>query len=334
MFAFMGNSNALSEYTHGLVLAPMAGSTDSAFRRICRRMGATAVVTEMVAAAGLSRKSVKSHKLLRFHEEEKPIGVQLFGSRPEDFERAAEIVSGLGFDFVDINAGCPVKKVVRNGSGSALLKNIPAFAAIVRAVSSHTSLPVTVKIRIGWSPAEPVPDSLPGILADEGASAIAVHGRYRTDMFSGEVRKAEIERIVRNSPVPVIANGDSGNVFDALDLRNSTGAAGLMVVRGALGNPWIFRGLTGKPEDAFPLPAEVVSVILRQYEMMSEYIPAYHIHRILRGQLLHYIKGFRGASELRGKAVKVDSRKDLSDILYELEKLLNLERQRRNDQNS
>jgi tRNA-dihydrouridine synthase len=172
---------------------------------------------------------------------------------------------------------------------------------------------------------------LPGILADEGAAAIAVHGRYRTDMFSGKVRKSEIERIVRNSPIPVIANGDSENVFVALDLIDSTGAAGLMVGRGALGNPWIFRGLTGKPEDAFPLPGEVVSVIQQQYEMMSEYIPENHLYHILRGQLLHYIKGFRGASELRRKATGVDSMEDLSDILYELEQLLNLERQRSND---
>ncbi len=328
MFAFMEN-NSLREYTHGVVLAPMAGSTDSAFRRICRRMGATAVVTEMVAAAGLSRKSVKSHKLLRFHTEEKPIGVQLFGNRPGDFEGAAEMVSEMDFDFIDINAGCPVKKVVNSGSGSALLRNIPALAAVVRAVSSHTSLPVTVKIRLGWSPAEPVPDSLPAILADEGAAAIAVHGRFRSDMFAGEVRKSEIERIVQNSPVPVIANGDSRSVSDALDLMDATGASGLMIGRGALGNPWIFRGLvTGKPEDAFPLPEEVVSVIRQQYEMMSEYIPVNHLYHILRGQLLNYIRGFRGAAELRGRAVGVDCREDVSDILSELEELLNTERQR------
>ncbi|NOQ23139.1 MAG: tRNA dihydrouridine synthase DusB [Candidatus Aegiribacteria sp.] len=331
MFAFMENST-LREYTHGVVLAPMAGSTDSAFRRICRRMGATAVVTEMVAAAGLSRKSVKSHRLLRFHAEEKPIGVQLFGNRPGDFESAAELVSVMGFDFIDINAGCPVKKVLNSGSGSALLRNIPALTAIVRAVSSHTSLPVTVKIRIGWSPSEPVPDSLPALLADEGAAAIAVHGRYRSDMFAGEVRKGEIERIVRNSPVPVIANGDSRSVRDALDLLDATGASGLMIGRGALGNPWIFRGLvTGKTEDASPLPEEVVSAIRQQYKMMSEYIPVNHLYHILRGQLLHYIGGFRGAAGLRGRAVGVDCEEDLSDILSELEELLNAERQRKNE---
>jgi len=327
MFAFMEN-NAFNEYTHGLSLAPMAGSTDSAFRRICRRMGATSVVTEMVAAAGLSRRSVKSHKLLHFHEEENPIGVQLFGSRPGDFENASEIVSEMGFDFIDINAGCPVKKVVKNGSGSALLRNIPALAAIVRAVLSGTSLPVTVKIRTGWSPSEPVPDYLPRILADEGAAAIAVHGRYRSDMFSGEVRKWEIERIVQNSPVPVIANGNSVSVSDAIELRDSTGASGLMIGRGALGNPWIFRGIAGSPEDAFPLPSEVVSVIMQQYELMSEYIPERHLYHILRGHLLHYIKGFRGASELRSRAVKVESREDLSIILSELEKMLEIEEHR------
>ncbi len=328
MFAFMENST-LRKYTHGVVLAPMAGSTDSAFRRICRRMGATAVVTEMVAAAGLSRRSVKSHRLLRFHDEEKPIGVQLFGKRPGDFERAAELVSGMGFDFIDINAGCPVKKVVNSGSGSALLRNIPVLTAILRAVSSHTSLPVTVKIRIGWSPEEPVPDNLPALLADEGAAAIAVHGRYRSDMFSGEVRKEEIERIVRKSPIPVVANGDSRSVRDALDLLDASGAAGLMIGRGSLGNPWIFRGLvSGKPEDASPLPQEVIRVIRQQYEMMSEYIPANHLYSILRGQLLNYIRGFRGAAELRGRAVGVGCREDLEDILSELAELLSTERQR------
>lgn len=326
MFALMENT-AIRSYTHGLVLAPMAGSTDSAFRRICRTMGATSVVTEMVSAAGLSRKSVKSNKLLRYTSEEKPIGIQLFGNRPDDFARAAALVSTLGFDFIDINAGCPVKKVVNNGSGSALLRDIPTLTAIVRAVSSRTSLPVTVKIRVGWSPEEPVPDSLPSILADEGAAAIAVHGRYRSDQFAGEVRKNEIERIVRNSPVPVIANGDSSCVSDAFDLMDSTGAAGLMVGRGALGNPWIFRGLTGELRDASPLPGEVVSVIWQQFEMMSEYIHESHLYHVMRGQLLNYIKGFRGASELRCRATGVDSREDLSDILSELEEFLNRERQ-------
>ncbi len=325
MFASMDYSS-ITSYTHGLVLAPMAGSTDSAFRRICRSMGATSVVTEMVAAAGLSRRSVKTKKLLQYDPEEKPIGVQLFGSRPDDFARASSLVSELGFDFIDINAGCPVKKVLRSGSGSALLRDIPKLAAIVRAVSSETDIPVTVKIRTGWSPEEPVPDSLPAILADEGAAAIAVHGRYRSDMFSGKVRALEIKRIVNCSPVPVIANGDVINVEAANDLKISTGASGLMIGRGTLGNPWIFRSISGRPEDAVPVPGELASVIIRQFEMMKEYIPLEHVYHILRGHLLHYLKGFRGASGLRRKAVHVENLADLNSILAEAEELLRMER--------
>ncbi len=325
MFASMEYSS-IKSYTHGLVLAPMAGSTDSAFRRICRSMGATAVVTEMVAAAGLSRRSVKTIKLLQYYPEEKPIGVQLFGSRPDDFSRASLLVSELGFDFIDINAGCPVKKVLRSGSGSALLRDIPRLAAIVRAVSSETDLPVTVKIRIGWSPEEPVQESLPTILADEGAAAIAVHGRYRSDMFAGKVRKPEIEHIVNCSPIPVIANGDVINVEAAVDLMNSTGASGLMIGRGALGNPWIFRGVSGGPEDAVPMPEEFTSVIRKHLELMKEYIPREHVYHIMRGHLLNYLKGFRGASGLRRKAVHVEKLTDLNSILAEAEELLRMER--------
>ena len=325
MFASMEN-NSIQSYTHGLVLAPMAGSTDSAFRRICRSMGATAVVTEMVAAAGLSRRSAKTKKLLQYDPDENPIGVQLFGSRPDDFARASQLVSELGFDFIDINAGCPVKKVLRSGSGSALLRDIPRLAAIVRAVSSETSLPVTVKIRTGWSPEEPVKDSLPTILADAGAAAIAVHGRYRSDMFAGKVRKSEIKRIVSCSPVPVIANGDVINVEAAIDLKESTGASGLMIGRGALGNPWIFRGLSGEPEQAAVKTGELASVISKQFEMMREYIPPEHVYHILRGHLLQYLKGFRGASALRGKAVHVNSLADLNSVLAEAEELLKMER--------
>jgi tRNA-dihydrouridine synthase B len=323
MFAHM-DEVSFRDYTHGTVLAPMAGSTDSAFRRICRRMGATAVVTEMVAAAGVSRRSVKTHKLLRFHEEEKPIGIQLFGRRPEDFSRAAHIVSGMGFDFIDINAGCPVKKVVRSGSGSALLRDVPALAAIVRATSEQTHLPVTVKIRLGWSPAEPVPDSLPSILAGEGASALAVHGRFRSDMFGGKVRIEEIRRIAECSGIPVVANGDIRNISDARELEKGTGASGIMVGRGSMGNPWIFRSLS-EGRDYRPGPEEVVAVIREQFGMMREYIPEEHVYHILRGQLLNYIRGFRGASELRGKATGVATSADLEDILVELETKLSLD---------
>ncbi len=301
-------------YVHGIVLAPLAGWSDSAFRIICREMGATAVVTEMVAAAGLSRRSVKTNRLLAFRKEEKPIGVQLFGKNPEDFVRASALVSSRGFDFIDINAGCPVRKVVRNGSGAALLGNIPLLAAIVAGVRSETRLPVTVKIRLGWSPKEPVPGSLPSILADSGASALAIHGRYASDMFAGNVRVGKMAELVSASPLPVVVNGDVKSRDDSERLLNATGGSGVMVGRGALGNPWIFRSLASGV-DYRPCPEEVADTIRRQFRMMSEYVHENRLHHIIRGWLVHYLKGFDGAAELRRKAVKVSTGDDLENLL-------------------
>jgi tRNA-dihydrouridine synthase B len=324
----MNHTEALRPYSHGIVLAPMAGSTDSAFRRICLRMGATCVVTEMIAAAGISRRSVKTCSLLRHAPEERPLGVQLFGREPAEFLRAAALVSDLGFDFIDINAGCPVKKVVRSGSGAALLRDLPRLLAIVRATVEGTSLPVTVKLRLGWDPAEPVPGDLTTLIAGEGASALAVHGRYRSDMFSGPVRSEEMRRLVLASPLPVIANGDSTSVEAALTLRESTGAQGLLVGRGALGNPWIFRGLaSGRPEDAIPAPEEYPAVIMEQLAMMKEHIPAHHAYCILRGHLMQYIRGFRGAAGLRSEVVSVASDDDVMELMKRVAGLVVEERE-------
>lgn len=308
--------DAPSSYARGIVLAPMAGATDSAFRRICLRMGATCAVTEMVAAAGLSRRSVKTSSLLRHAPGERPLAVQLFGREPSEFRRAAALVSDLGFDLIDINAGCPVKKVVRSGSGSTLLRDIPRLLAIVRATVEGTSLPVTVKLRLGWDPAEPVADDLPARIAAEGACALALHGRYRSDMFSGPVRAAEMARIVTSSPVPVLANGDSTSVEAALVLRESTGASGLLIGRGALGNPWIFRGLaSGCPGDAVPAPEEYPLVVMEQLAMMKEHVPLSHVYPIFRGHLMHYIHGFRGAAELRARVAGASSDGDVRELM-------------------
>lgn len=302
-------------YTHGIVLAPMAGFTDSAFRRICRQLGATCTVTEMVAAAGLSYRSVKSHKLLNYTEEEKPIGVQLFGNKECDFAKAAAIVTDLGFDFIDINAGCPVKKVAMKGSGAGLLRDISLLCSIVRGTVKASSIPVTVKIRLGWSPDEPVPDYLPACLADEGAAAIAIHGRYRSDFFGGDVNLEAIRNLSEKSNIPVLANGASESVESVIALKEKTLAQGVLVGRGALGNPWIFRGLTGTPEDAEVKPGELKSVVMLQLQYMKEYIPKQHLYHILRGHLMNYIKGFEGASILRKRAAGVSSDDDVAKLL-------------------
>lgn len=292
----------------------MAGITDSAMRRICRGLGATATVTEMVSAAGLSRRSVKTSRLLLHTGEERPLGVQLFGRRPEDFERAAGLVDGLGFDFIDINAGCPVRRVATKGSGAGLLQNLPLLLRIVEATDGASRLPVTVKVRLGWSPAEPLPGGAGKALADAGARVIAVHGRYRCDGFSGEVRCDGIRRVVESSPVPVLANGDSTSASAVRQMLERTGASGALLGRGAVANPWIFRQLAGAGPGE-PLPGELRSTVNRQLEMMHGYIDPPHVYHAMRGHLCRYLRGFHRASEVRRRAVRVESDADVDEVL-------------------
>lgn len=296
-------------------MAPMAGVTDSAFRRICIKLGATCLVTEMVTAAGLSRKSVKTKNMLKFHEDEQPLGVQLFGAKPEDFARSSALVTPLGFKFIDINAGCPVKRVLRSGSGSSLLGDIPRLLEIIRVTKENTDLPVTVKIRLGLTYDNPVPDNIGELVAEAGACAVAVHGRFRADFFSGEVNKEGIKRIADLSPIPVIANGDSTSVEAALKLRDETNSTGLLIGRGAWGNPWIFRGIAGGNPN--PEPGEMHSVIMEQLQMMMEYVPAPQVFHIFRGHLVQYFRGFYGAAQLRKKAVSTESIHDVDIVAKE-----------------
>ncbi len=302
-------------YTSGVTMAPMAGVTDSPFRRICRRLGATCLVTEMVTAAGLSRRSVNTKKMLRFHPEEDPIGVQLFGAKPEDFARSSGLVSGLGFSFIDINAGCPVKRVLKSGSGSALLGDLPRLMEIIRVTAENTDLPVTLKIRLGLTPDQPVPETIGEMAAEAGACALAVHGRYRIDFFSGTVNTAGIARIAERSPIPVIANGDSTSVEAALRMRDESGSSGLLIGRGAWGNPWIFRGIAGgKP---FPESGELHATIMEQLTMMMEEIPRPQVFHIFRGHLVQYFRGFDGAADLRRRAVASESLQEVDIIARE-----------------
>lgn len=310
----------ITGYTHGLALAPMAGYTGSPFRVVCRALGATGLVTEMVTAAGVSRRSVKSIRYLRYLPEEKPLGVQLFGARPADFSRSAELVSTLGFSFIDINAGCPVRKVLASGSGAALLRDLPRLLEIVRETVSATHLPVTVKIRLGFSPDEPLPEGTCGLLSAAGASAVTIHGRYRSDMFGGTVNPEGIARLSRNSPVPVVANGDVKCVADGERLMSLEGVTGLMVGRGALGNPWIFRALSGGPPE--PGPGELRQVIGRQMELMLAECPQPAIFNTIRGHLVHYMKGFPGAACLRDRVVRVASPGDVLELADEAEELI------------
>ena len=301
-------------YSHGIVPAPMAGITDSAFRRICKRFGATSTVTEMISAAGISYRSVKTNRFLKFTPEEKPIGVQLFGGKPEFFAAAADIVTQMGFDFIDLNAGCPVKKVTSNGSGASLLKNIPNMLKIITTIRSNTTLPITVKMRLGWSPENQIPFSLANNLYDLGVSAITLHGRFRSDMFSGDVRKTDMKEFIERSPLPVLANGDSRTPDAIRSLQEKTGATGMMLGRGIKGRPWLFRSLVSDSNDVLPRPDELYTTIMDNLNMMKEYISYTHVYSIFRGCLLGYLHGFRGAAELRQLAVTVSTDYEIKEI--------------------
>src|SRR6059058_1550771 len=224
-----------------LFLAPMAGVSESPFRQICRRYGADVVVSEFISSVGISLGIERVLAEMRFEPVERPIGIQIYGADATIMARAAGMVTELFEpDFVDINFGCPVKKVVRNNGGSGCLKDMSVVRGIIRAVRDATSLPVTVKIRSGWDETQRDPVEI-GLRCEEaGAQALTLHARTRTQMFSGKANWDEIARVVAALDVPVIGNGDIMTPEDVLAMRRHTGCAGVMIARGAFGNLWLF----------------------------------------------------------------------------------------------
>ena len=235
-----------------LYLAPQAGVSESPFRRLCRRYGADVVVSEFVSAAGIVMGSSRSRDYLRFDEAERPIGVQIFGADPAQMADAAAFVAGTyAPDFVDINFGCPVKKVVRKNGGSGCLRDLDLVERIIRAVDDATPLPTTVKIRSGFDEGTRDPVGIALRCQDSGAAALCLHPRTRADMYGGEARWSEIAAVVEALDIPVIGNGDVKIGADARRMRDDTGCAGVMIARGSHGDPWIFTqaraALNGDP---------------------------------------------------------------------------------------
>jgi tRNA-dihydrouridine synthase B len=229
-----------SAYTP-LYLAPQAGVSESPFRRLCRRFGADVVVSEFVSAAGIVMGTPRSKDYLRFDEAERPIGIQIFGADPAMMADATAYVSeAYGPDFVDINFGCPVKKVVKRNGGSGCLRDLDLVERIIRAVDGATSLPVTVKIRSGFDEAGRDPVGIGLRCQEAGARAICLHPRTRSDMYGGKARWSEIRDLVEALEIPVIGNGDVTTGEDARRMRDETGCAAVMIARGSHGDPWIF----------------------------------------------------------------------------------------------
>ena len=296
-----------------LYLAPMAGVSESPFRRLCRRFGADVVVTEFLSAEGIRRENAATIAKLRFGSDERPIGVQIFGSDPAAMGEAAALVTDVfGPEFIDINFGCPVKKVVRRNGGSGCLKDLSLVDAVIRSVSAATHLPVTVKIRSGWSEELRDPVTIALRCQDAGARVLALHPRTRTQMYTGAASWDEIAAVVEALEIPVLGNGDIKTAEDAARMHRQTGCAGVMIARGSFGQPWIFTQaralIEGRPMPPAP-PIEARFAIAVDHARMAE---AYEQDPRgaaieFRKHLGWYVKGVPHSADLRRQLHAVES---------------------------
>lgn len=286
---------------NNLILAPMAGITNLPMRLLAREQGASLCFTEMVSVNGLVRDGEKSFELVRSIPDDRPLGVQLFGDDPETVAAGARLVENDA-DLIDINMGCPVKKVVGTGAGSALLREPAKVAAIIRAVRRATRLPFTVKIRSGWSCGEPNFLEIARIAEAEGCDAITLHPRSRAQMFDGHADWAHIAELKRAVSVPVIGSGDLFTADDVVGMLRETGCDGIMVARGALGNPWIFRQaldlLAGREASPAP-PEERLRTALKHLELFIAAAGERVALREMRKHLSWYSHGLPGAARFR-----------------------------------
>ncbi|HUR91084.1 MAG TPA: tRNA dihydrouridine synthase DusB [Gemmatimonadaceae bacterium] len=306
-----------------LYLAPMAGVSESPFRRICRRFGADVVVTEFLSAEGIRRENAATLDKLRFGPDERPIGVQIFGGDPVAMGDAAALVTDVFQpEFIDINFGCPVKKVVKRNGGSGCLKDMGLVESVIRSVASRTHLPVTVKIRSGWNEEMRDPVTIALRCQDAGARALALHPRTRSQMYTGAARWEEIAAVAAALEIPVLGNGDIKTAEDAARMQRETGCAGVMIARGSFGQPWIFREtralLEGKPKPAAPPVEERFAIALEHARMAAEYEADPRGAAIeFRKHLGWYVKGLPGSADLRRKLHAVDSLQEVEGIFAE-----------------
>ena len=303
-----------------VILAPMAGVSESPFRRLCRQHGADVVVTEFLSAEGIRRENEATWGKLRFGPDERTIGVQIFGADPTAMGDAARLVSDVFQpDFIDINFGCPVKKVVKRNGGSGCLRDLNLVQGVIRAVSAATSLPVTVKIRSGWNEEMRDPVAIALRCQDAGARALTLHPRTRTQMYSGNARWDEIAAVVDALEIPVIGNGDIKTAGDALRMREHTRCAGVMIARGSFGQPWIFAQaralIDGRPVPATPSVADRFAIALEHATMVRSYEADPEGAAIeFRKHLGWYVKGLPNSADLRRRLHLVNGFEEVEGI--------------------
>ena len=335
----MGNIT-IGSYTlrHGLFLAPLAGVSDRAFRNVCRDEGAEYTVSEMVSAKALcyeqlakkSNAQAKTAPLASVFKSEMPLAIQLFGSEPDFMAEAARLIEEMSYRdcqsdtppaAIDINMGCPVPKIVGNGEGSALMKNPPLAADIVRVVTKAIKLPVTVKIRAGWDADHINAVEMAKRLEDAGAAIIAVHGRTRAQMYAPPVDLSVIADVKKNVSVPVVGNGDILTAEDAIRMYEQTGCDGVMIARGALGNPWLFREIRCLLEDttyAPPTAEERMTTAMKQIEFMVNEKGERIAIAEARKHLSWYTKGMTGAASARLAINTASTLSEMQDVIANL----------------
>jgi len=314
----------LKKFEFPLFFAPMEEVSDQSYRLICKSLGADFLISEFVSSEALIRDVEKSFHKLQFSEKERPFGIQIFGHDINSLVKAAQIAEEQHPDFIDINWGCPVKKVVTKGAGSAILKDIPKMVTLTKAVVDHVSLPVTVKTRLGWDPSEKPIHEITKKLQDIGIQGITIHGRTRSQMYSGEADWTLIGEI-KNDPsiiIPIIGNGDVNSGQKAFDYKNKYGVDGIMIGRAAIGNPWIFKEIKQfiKGEHFTPptLSERIKMVMLHLTEaskIKGEKSAVFEMRRHYSG----YFKGISHFKETKMKLMNSLTIEECQDTLAQLE---------------
>jgi len=301
------------ELAENLLLAPMAGITNFPVRILAREYGAALCFTEMVSVNGLVRDGEKSFSLMRSSSSDRPLGVQLFGDDPELLAQGARLSEGYG-DLIDINMGCPVRKVVGSGAGSALLQDTEKVRSIVRAVRRATSLPLSIKIRSGWSADSVNYLEIARIAEDEGADALTLHPRTRNQMFDGRSDWSHIAALKNVLKIPVLGSGDLFTAEDIRSMFEQTGCDGVMIARGALGNPWIFRealALLNGESPVAPAGKARLDVATRHLELFVDYAGERVAIREMRKHLCWYARGLAGAAHFRATVNRIDNKGEM-----------------------
>ena len=296
-----------------VILSPMAAVTNPPFRKICREMGAGLVVTEMVSAQGLIHRAPKAMSLVDLQPDEAPVAVQIYGKDPEEMARGAKVAEELGAHAVDVNMGCPMRKVVSSGHGAALLLDPGRVREIFEAMSEAVEIPVTGKTRAGWEDTNVI--EVAQAMQQGGAAALTIHGRTRSDMYDGHVDLAVISELVRCVDIKVIGNGDVCDWKSARRMFDITGCDGVMVARGALGNPWVFQEIAADMA-ALAVPSrpsleEKRATILRHIELYVESFDARRMCLEIRKHLLWYFRGTPGEKILRRRLSGLESIDDV-----------------------